>query len=133
MNSEKNIPFEWFKYRNQTAHFITYFGDIYHGYLVECPNYQEGFFILSKNQVHEFRNLNQKEKTPERYRKLAREIRDYKIIRHIVEEDDGTRFGGEIKYKSLSFNSNQQFKRMFVFGAAAKTSCNGAPLVSISS
>lgn len=122
MNSKK-IPLEWFEYRNQAAYFITYYGDIYHGYLEELPNYENGFFILSKNQSREFQKLKAAERTLEKYRKLAREIQDKNVIRKIVSVPNGHQLGHKTTFKSLSYNSNQHFKRMFVFGAAASAFC----------
>jgi len=122
MDSIKKIPFGWFKYQNQSAYFITYHGDIYQGYLTECPNYENGFFIISKNEAIEFQELKNEERTPERYRQLGWEIQDRNIIKHIEPDDGATSFGSNINFKPLKYN-NQDFKKMFVFGAAASSFC----------
>jgi len=114
------IPFEWHKYYNQPGYFVTYHGDIYHGFIITHGQYPDRFFILSRNQSNEFQSLKNEERTLENYQRLAWEIRDRDIIKFVAPDQelgiketrpDATRYG------------NQQWKRMIVFGAGASTYC----------
>lgn len=114
------IPPELWDYANKPAHFVTYFGDIYYGYLTELHGYNDGFFIVQMDKAKRLREeLEPHERTPEEYRKLGREIKDPKVIKAIYEDKIGT----DIHHEGLSYNGEQEFKRMFVFGAAASAFC----------
>ena len=112
------MPATWHQYYNTPAHFITYFGEIYFGRIVECPGYDDRFFIIQNDKTTEFRNLKQEERTLERYQSMCREIRDVRVIKHI----EKNQIGKEIEFKQISY-SDQIFKRMFVFGAGASAHC----------
>ncbi|MEK6615836.1 MAG: hypothetical protein AABZ32_06970 [Bacteroidota bacterium] len=114
-----HIPHEWFKYHNAPAYFITYFGEIYFGTIWELHEYPDRFFIVQNDKIHTIRDLKQEERTLEKYQQIGREIRDVNVIKQIIDYE----FGKHIPFKNLSFTSEQDFKRMFVFGAAASTFC----------
>lgn len=105
----------------QVKYFISYFGDIYHGYITHHPEFDDRFFIVSKNEAKEFRALKQDERTLENYQRLAHEIRDDRIIIGTLPGD--IEIGVEENTIDLSRQGNQKWKRMFVFGAGASTHC----------
>jgi len=119
MNNRIEIPFDWHKYYNTPAYFITYFGEIYFGTIWELSEYPDRFFIVQNDKSSIIQNLKPKDRTLEIYQQHGREIKDIKVIKHVYEEPTGK----EIKFKELSYGSNQQFKKMFVFGAAASSFC----------
>lgn len=106
----------------QPKHFITYFGDIYHGIVVKHPEHKDRFFILSINQLQEFSALKPEEKTLENYSRLCWEIRDDNVIVQTVPNQ--YQFGTNINIDSPPRYGNHVWKRMFVFGAGASAYCN---------
>ncbi len=119
MKSKIQIPPEWWPYYNTPAYFITYFGEIYFGTIWELHDYPDRFFIVQNDKINVIKNLKPEEKTLEKYQHLGREIRDVKLIKEVKKDS----FGKEIKFNNLSYNSDQEFKKMFVFGAAASSHC----------
>ena len=119
MSNYSKIPYQWFQFQNKAAYFITYFGDIYYGSLWDCPGYDDGFFIVQKDKVREAIKLSPEERTPEKFRELGWEIRDYRIIKKILNDSESF---SHSTVESLHF-SGQQFNQMYVFGAAASTYC----------
>lgn len=114
------IPFEWQKYRNQVGYFVSYHGDIYHGFIITHGQYPDRFFILSKNQVVEFQNLKNEDRTLENYQRLAWEIRDIRIIKFVTPSQElGVT---ETRFDTTRYG-NQVWKRMFIFGAGASANC----------
>lgn len=103
----------------QPKYFITYFGDIYHGWVVRHPSNRDRFFILSKNQAQEFKNL--KQKTLDDYIRLAWEIRDDNVIIDTI--PDGHKLGVISNPIDTTRVGRQEWKRMFVFGAGASAFC----------
>jgi len=120
MSRRIEIPIEWHIHYEQPAHFVTYYGDIYHGRIVEHHQHEDRFFILSNNQAIEFRDLKPDERTLENYQRLGWEIRDPKIIKFIVKEQQLGVVDGKI---DTTRYGDQQWKRMFVFGAGASAHC----------
>lgn len=118
MNNRIEIPSKWWKYNNTPAHFITYFGEIYYGYIWQSQEYPDRFFIVQKDKIRTIQELKPEEKTLEKYQQLGREIKDTQLIKDIIEGE----LGNEIEFKQLRY-SDQQFKKMFVFGAAASAFC----------
>lgn len=114
-----NIPSEWWKYQQSSAYFITYFGEIYYGSLWKLHDYPDRFFIVQNDKHKAIRELKREEQTLEKYQQLGREIKDVGLIKQVI----ATEFGREIAFKPLRFNGYQQFKKMFVFGAAASAFC----------
>jgi len=119
-NQRIEIPFEWQKYRNQAGYFVTYYGDIYHGFIITHGQYPDRFFILSNNQAVEFRNLIPENRTLENYQRLAWEIRDIRIIKFVAQDQE---LGVAETRPDTTRNGDQQWKRMFVFGAGASSYC----------
>lgn len=119
MNKYSKIPYQWFQLQNGPAYFITYFGDIYFGSLWECPGYDDGFFIVQNDKRRKAIDLAPDERTPEKFRELGWEIRDYRTIKKILNGNESFRHS---PVKPLHF-SGQQFHQMYVFGAAASTFC----------
>jgi len=119
MNRYSKIPYEWFQFQNKPAYFATYFGDIYFGSLLECPGYDGGFFIVQNDKLRKAIELTPTERTPEKFRELGWEIKDYRIIKRVLDASTNFRHA---PVKSLHF-SGQQFSQMYVFGAAASTFC----------
>jgi hypothetical protein len=118
MGKRIEIPFEWHALRDP-AHFVTYYGDIYHGRIVQLNGYDDRFFILSNNQMQEFQRL--QKHTLEEYQRLAWEIRDPRIIKFVSKQTEQL---GVVDGKiDTTRNGNQQWKRMFVFGAGASANC----------
>ncbi len=123
-NKEIILPTKWYKYHNQPGYFITYYGDIYHGYIIEHPKYHDRFFILSKNQSREFNSLKNEERTLENYQRLSWEICDPRIIKDVLDDQElgvGDFLGNTPQTES------QTWKRMFVFGAGASNNCLFGP------
>lgn len=120
MSKRIQIPVEWHVYYEQPAHFVTYFGDIYHGRIVEHHKYDDRFFILSNNQAIEFRDLKPEERTLENYNRLCWEIRDPKMIKYISKEQGLGVDDGKI---DTTRHGDHKWKRMFVFGAGASANC----------
>jgi len=120
-NRRITVPFDWLKYHNQTGYFVTYYGDIYHGLIVEHSQYPDRFFILSKNQAHEFNNLKNAEYTLENFQRLAWEIRDLQIIK--IPPISDQRLGIADSQPEITRIDHQDCKRMFVFGAGASKHC----------
>ncbi|MFZ6011420.1 MAG: hypothetical protein ACOYXT_13815 [Bacteroidota bacterium] len=119
MNKYSKIPYQWFQLQNRPAYFITYFGDIYFGSLWECPGYDSGFFIVQNDKRRKAIDLAPDERTPEKFREVGWEIRDYRTIKKILNGNESFRHS---PVKPLHF-SGQQFNQMYVFGAAASTFC----------
>lgn len=117
MNRRIEIPFEWHAMR-EPAHFVTYYGDIYHGFIRQLHGYDDRFFILSLNQMQEFQRL--QKHTLEDYQRLAWEIRDRRIIKAVVPQQQIGVADGQL---DTTRRGNQQWKRMFVFGAGASAHC----------
>ncbi|MBL7900089.1 MAG: hypothetical protein JNJ99_16230, partial [Crocinitomicaceae bacterium] len=111
-----SIPFDW--YRQKSAHFITYFGEIYYGGIWELPQYPDRFFIVQNDKMREINDLKPEDKTLENYRRLGREIKDPSVIKAVVPDD----IGQDISFKEISYGM-QKFKRMFIFGAGASKYC----------
>ena len=112
------IPYNWLDYRNNPAYFVSYFGDIYFGRLIELLEYEDGIFIVQNDKLQTIRDEKTENNIIELYKKYAWEINDINIIKEVIPE----RIFRDTKFKELSF-SNQQFKRTFVFGAAASSFC----------
>lgn len=120
MSKRINIPASWWPYYQNPAHFVTYYGDIYHGRIIEHQEHPDRFFILSNNQSIEFRELKPQERTLENYQRLGWEIRDLKIIRDVLPD---TFIGRDAESPSSSREGNQVWKKAFVFGAGASAFC----------
>lgn len=120
MNVHIDIPAEWNKYYHKNAHFITYFGDIYHGHIVNDNKFPDRFFILSENQKQEFYKLSPEDKTLKNYDRLCWEIRDVKIIKRIVEDKN---IGSDTEERNRAKYGNKAWKKMFIFGAGASYDC----------
>nr|HMP31529.1 hypothetical protein [Saprospiraceae bacterium] len=75
------------------------------------------FFIISNNEAIEFRDLKSEERTLEKYQSLGQEIINPNIITRVEEQ-----IGQNISFREISSNG-QEFKKMFVFGAAASSFC----------
>ena len=118
MSNRIEIPFEWHKYNNTPAYFITYFGEIYFGTIWELQKYPDRFFIVQNDKIKTIQDLKQEERTLERYQQIGREIKDIKVIKEVYDQP----IGNEIQFRQISY-SDQQFKKMFVFGAAASSFC----------
>ncbi|MCU0386232.1 MAG: hypothetical protein MUE38_09400 [Flavihumibacter sp.] len=121
--SYSQIPFDWFDYRNKFGRYITYWGDIYSGSLWECHGYNDGFFIVPNHHLIEIMELNEGDRTPEKYRELGWEISDYRVIVHkyITKELHPQEFNKS--HGPAISKSGQEFKDMFVFGAGASSFC----------
>ena len=102
-------------------YFITYYGDIYHGCVQTHHQYDDRFFILSKNQLQEFQGLTQEQRTLKKYSELAWELRDDSAI--IETFNDSMEIGGLPNHIDTTRNGHQEWKKMFVFGAGASANC----------
>lgn len=111
------IPPHLWDFQNHSALFITYYGNIYEGSLWNCPGYEGGFFIIPANSLQETMKLSDAERTPDRYRKLGWEIKDYRIIRKVIDREQ--RFA-ETPIVPIH-STGQKFSKMFVFGAGASS------------
>lgn len=118
MSNRIEIPFEWHKYNNTPAYFITYFGEIYFGTIWQLQKFPDRFFIVQNDKTSTIRDLKPEERTLERYQQIGREIKDINVIKEIYDQP----IGNEIQFKQISY-SDQQFKKIFVFGAAASSFC----------
>jgi hypothetical protein len=114
--SRIDIPIDWLL--RGPAHFVTYYGDIYHGIVKQLHGFDDRFFILSVNQLQEFQGL--QKHTLEDYQRLTWEIRDSRIIKKMLPQLEIGNVGGNI---DTTRRGNQQWKRMFVFGAGASKHC----------
>jgi hypothetical protein len=117
------IPDNWFEFRYKPGRYITYWGDIYTGYLYECPNYDDGFFIIPSYHLNEIQNLTDDEKTPDRYRNLGLEINDSRVIIKCYKIDTIPKQEFNNNSRSHLSKSDQEFKDMYVFGAGASANC----------
>jgi hypothetical protein len=120
MSKRIQIPPEWWDYQNNPAYFVTYYGDIYHGRIVEDARFPDRFFIISNNQAVDYRNLKQEERTIENYCRLGWEIRDPIMIKLAFKAET---LGVTAGSKDRTRYGNQTWKRMFVFGAGASANC----------
>jgi hypothetical protein len=94
--------------------FVTYYGDIYHGRVIDHTRFSDRFYILSNNQMIEFDKL--REHTAENYRRLAHEIRDPRIIKFTTPNQQ---LGVDDRKIDTTRSGDQVWKKMFVFGAGA--------------
>jgi hypothetical protein len=117
------IPHKWFYSRFKLWRYITYWGDIFTGYLHECPSYEDGFFIIPSYHHNELQNLADDERTPEQYRKLGWEINDHRVIIESYRIDTIPKQEFNTNHRSHLSKSGQEFKEMFVFGAGASANC----------
>lgn len=123
MSYRNQIPHEWRDYYNYPAYFITYYGDIYFGYLWECPGHNDRFYIVQNDKTRDVKNLKKEEQTPERYLRLGREIKDPQIVNYDpIPHNQNQKLGVNINFSSLT-RTGQRWKRMFVFGAGASAYC----------
>lgn len=114
------IPWQWFKYYNEAVDWVTYYGDLHHGFIVK-PIDGDGFFILSLNNAREWRELPQEEKTAERLRRIAFEFKDPRILQPIPGLPE--RFGEPGDGMSPSRAHKWKYKKLFIFGAGASSFC----------
>ena len=104
------IPFDWFK---ASQYFITYWGEIFFGKVFLLQGYDDRFFIIQNDKIKEISDGPQ---TLERYQQLGREIKDFNVIKDVRAD-----LGQEYPWSNLNHKGN--YKKMFVFGAAASTYC----------
>lgn len=117
------IPFEWNEFYNHSAYFITYYGDVYFGFIAECPGYDDRFYIIQNDKSSTWRGLKPEHRVPEVYRSLGWEIRDPDIIKQKpIKGDANSKLGGYNEYASHSRNGDG-YDRMFIFGAGASAFC----------
>jgi len=115
------IPFEWLKYYQETANFVTYYGDIYPGFIYEFNEFPDSIFIvppINTKTVAELQKDNQL--TMEKLTEYGWEIRDEKIIRKVIENKG---LGQDNDLPNPAILGNQKWKQMFVFGAGASANC----------
>ncbi len=115
------IRFEWLKYYQESANFVTYYGDIYPGYIYEFNEFPDSIFIIppiNTKTVVELQKANQL--TIEKLSEYGWEIRDEKIIQQIIENKG---LGNDTDLPNPSILGNQKWRQMFVFGAGASANC----------
>lgn len=123
MEPHKKIPYKLNKYRNRLGHFITYWGDIYSGSLWELPNYDEGFFVIPNYHLTRIHEMEDHEKSPEKFRKLGYEINDHRVIKKYIAGDFNSSPFNRDPVRPITFTSDLKFRKMFVFGAGASAFC----------
>lgn len=115
------IPRGYHQYEQHPGNFLTHYGEIYPGTIMHCPNYDKGVFIVPNHHIQELLKLEDSKRTPEHYARIGLEIRDFRIIsqvfpNHWIDEANSD--------DSPSLNLwTGEYKRMFVFGAAASKFC----------
>jgi hypothetical protein len=114
-----NLPSKFHKYYNVPGNFITYYSDIFSGFITDCPGYDDRIFIVQNDKSRQLRELTRGERTLEKYQELGWEIRDTNIIKEDVLQSHQS-FQNNIKLNSKS-RSGQKFKKWFVFGAGASS------------
>lgn len=123
MSEFSHIPYEWFGLSQRLTSYITYFGDIYSGYLWEFQHIKDRFYIVEGDKSREVRELDLSEQKQEKLMTLGREIKDYRIIKESpIPNIDGQQLGEKVIHSSLP-RSGQKWKRMFIFGAGASAYC----------
>lgn len=120
MNNRLDIPPNWWKYQQTDAFFITYFGEIYYGHIVQLQDYPDRIFIVQPSKKKELKNLEPGAERLETYQNLAREIKDLKAIAAIWEKDIPE--DNRVSMEDMP-QQHHQLKRMFIFGAAASSFC----------
>lgn len=119
MNDRLEIPGEWWEYMRKDGFFITYFGEIYYGLIVQLQDYPDRIFLVQPSKKRELKKLEPGKERLQEYQRHAREVKDLRAIRPV-----NLQIPSDNKVKmDLMFRDDQHFKRMFVFGAAASTFC----------
>jgi len=115
-----DIPLDWQVYFNIPAYFVTYFGEVYFGTIWQLADYPDRFFIVQNDKLNTIRGLKSEDKTLENYRQLGREITDVRVI---AMKPFTSLTGQRVDFGGVRYGDGQQFKRLFVFGAAASSFC----------
>ena len=114
------LPIGWEKYHEKRGHFITYYGDIYPGYIYEFSEFPDRFFIIPNYYRKALTELQRSGLTLEKLNEYGHEIKDPKIITGIADENE---IGINSEFPNPPIIGNQIWKQMFVFGAGASTYC----------
>jgi len=115
------IPYRLERYRENTANFVTYYGDIYPGYIYEFQEITDRFYIIPRYYTTSLNELRQTNKiTTEELDKIGWGIKDHEIIVDIIED---TSIGIDNIIVEPSINGRQLWSKMFVFGAGASAHC----------
>jgi hypothetical protein len=115
-----DIPGDWWRYYNQPVDWMTYYGDLHHGFIVES-NDTDSFFLLSLNQAKEWRELENGMKTAEKLRTLSWEFKDARILQPIPNLPK--EFGEPATNYGPSRFLKWKYKKLFIFGAGASSFC----------
>jgi len=121
MASLLGLPIHWHKYYQVKGHFVTYYGDIYPGYIYDFPDFPNSIFIIPqiyRNTIRELQNKNAI--TIEALNKYGHEIKDPNVVTHVIEAD---RIGSNTVFPDETIYGDQKWKQMFVFGAGASSFC----------
>lgn len=115
------LPIHWHKYYEVKGHFVTYYGDIYPGYIYDFPEFPDSIFIIPPICINTVRQLQSRnEITREAISKCGHEIKDPNVIRHVFEADT---IGSNTAFPDGTINGDQKWRQMFVFGAGASSFC----------
>lgn len=128
------IPPHLLDYCGGHSYFVTYYGEVYSGRLVECPGYDEGFFIVSINQEKDLKKLEKEKCTdPKEYKKIGWEIRASEILAKdshnldwIKKDPPGQEQIEKGRYNGVGSDSKdgrEEWKKLFIFGAGASANC----------
>ena len=113
------IPPEWWPLYNSNGYFITYLGDIYFGCIWEFSHFPESLFIVQPSSRKEIIELQSKgaSVTLDEIKNLCWEIKDISMIKQVYHGNGD--LGNKVQEPDLTRHGDQQWKKMFVFGAGA--------------
>jgi hypothetical protein len=113
------IPFQW---QNGSAYYVTYFGDVYHGYAIEADFNSNDFYVISKNQWLEYNAQNAERFKAEAKEKYGIYIPSVEIIHKRIPDEQFQ----NPRDNTQAFHwqgSPSSYKKMYVFGAGASAFC----------
>lgn len=120
MRFYNELPYEWFNLTKQ-HYFLTYYGDIYPGFIAAHDDYDEGFFIIPSRHTRDFYELSRTNIPIEKYKEIGTEIQDKNIIKAAIPVKSFT--GVQGRSDSIAKGYEHIWKKMFVFGAGASSNC----------
>lgn len=117
MNFRTTMPNEFWQYLQKDGYFFMDHGDVYYGSIEDFDEIPDSIFIVEPAHRRALQALKGKDVTLEKVMTLSRRITDFDKIKYHA--DGKAQIGNSDDQYDLTRFGNQNWKKMFVFGAGA--------------
>lgn len=117
MNFRTEMPNELWPYLQKDGYFFMDHGDVYFGSIEDFPEIPDSIFIVRPGNRKELQALKGNDVSLEKVTKLSWQIKDFNKIKYHA--DGRASIGNSHEHPDLTRRGEQDWKKMFVFGAGA--------------